>query len=267
MENTPASYEILRIDLRKNPEQIHLLEQAYNEIYLAAFPIAEERQTLEYMKNCLRLETGAPREYVFVAAGTNLGDPSKARIDALGIGIYYKEAQTALMAYNAVRPGVRGLGRTMVEERLKAFNEIAVREGHELRGIFLEVNNPDKAVNDVMDPHKRIAAFRKWGAEIIPIDYTQPPLSPDTGKCDDLLLLNYPTPAGLRPSAKDTLAFLREMYIACGKTPPDEDPDFARMKKQLLSPAFNRTARDSRGTAPVRARRRTPSKDLRSNAR
>jgi hypothetical protein len=255
-KKSDATYEVRRIDLKKNPEHIHLVEQAYNEIYLSAFPIAEERQTLAYMRECLHLEPDAPRDYIFIAAGTDLDDPSKAKVDALGIGIYYKKAQTALLAYNAVRPGVRGLGRVMVEERIKAFNQIASREGHPLRGIYLEVSNPDMIDDDVMDPRKRIEAFQKWGAEIIPIDYTQPPLSPDTGKCDHLLLMNYPTVDGHRPSPEETLAFLREMYIASGKIPPETDPDFSRMKRQLLSPAFNRAASDSRRAPPQPAVRR-----------
>lgn len=239
MKTTCATYDIRRIDLKKHPEQLGLLEQAYEEIYLPAFPIPEERQTLAYLRDCLTRGLEAPREYIFIAAGKDLDIPAQANVSALGIGIYYKKSQSALMAYNAVRQGVHGLGRTMVQERLKAFDAISLREGHTLRGVFLEANDPFKVADDVMDPHKRIAKFKNWGAECIPIDYTQPPLDPTSTKYDNLILLNYPTIRGRRPSARDTIAFLQEMYIACGTASPDDDRDFQRMKKQLLSLEFN----------------------------
>lgn len=238
--------DVRRLNLKENPAQLALLEQAYDEIYLPAFPVAEERDTLDHLKECLMCDDNSSREYVFVAAGNNLDNPEQATVNALGIGIYYKKAQSGLMAYNAVRKGVRGLGRVMVDERIKAFDQVAKRDNTTLRGIFLEVNNPGKitAQEDVIDPHKRIDIFKSWGAEIVPIDYTQPPLDPKAPKCDDLLLMNYATPNGRRPSVKDTIDFLREMYAAYGDVKPENDLDFQRMRRQLLAPIFNRHVTD-----------------------
>src|ERR1700681_3273837 len=43
-------------ELQHKPEDLEILEQFYNDIYIAEFPIRDERESLQNMRNYLRLK-------------------------------------------------------------------------------------------------------------------------------------------------------------------------------------------------------------------
>lgn len=235
-EFSRRAYELITI----NPAEAghaELLREAYDDVYVPAFPIDDERQPLQVWMDRAHPDSKSSNKYVVIVAGTNLNDPETRQIEGISVGIYYGNAQVGLMAYNAIRPTCQGggLGHAMVNARIDAFQNLADSRGEDLRGVFLEVNDPAqvKAEDDSFDPAKRLAIFKKWGAQEVAINYIQPALDEDKAKFDKLKLLSYPTRDGVRPDADAVHDFLYALYKGCGYAHPEKDPDFIHMKAEL----------------------------------
>lgn len=199
---------------KDTPELFHLLEEAYNDIFVDAFPDEKARESLDKL---MRAAKGGfdKVDPVINILGENLEDPESYVIKGISIGYYYKRENVGLLAYNAIDPEHQecGLGKLMVESRIQSMQAFARAQGKELAGVFVECNDPLKvpASMDSMDPAKRIAIFEKWGARQIPIDYVQPPLEPGGYYDDNLVLLNYPI--GGKYADKDCIeSYLRGIY-------------------------------------------------------
>lgn len=223
-----------------NPESMALLAQAYNDVYMAAFPIDAERESLDSWVKSLTQEDSSSA-IVITIAGENLDDLEGRTVKALSVGYYYADTNAGLLAYNAVDPAFQGqgLGRIMVEARERAMQELAQQRGKTLGGTFVECNDPAK-INpdeDVMDPKKRIAIFEGMGARVLNIDYVQPPLQVGGEKCDTLKLLAYPNPVtGKYPTKDEVRDYLTGIYTELAEyagCPPEKNPDFIRSMKQL----------------------------------
>jgi GNAT superfamily N-acetyltransferase len=229
-----------------NPISLALLKQAYEDVYLPAFPFEEEREPLSLWLETLK-GNGSSSIVIAIIADEKTLHTAKPVIKGISVGYYYKEEDAGLLAYNAIVPRFRGqgLGSVMVEARKQALLELAQKHGKPLRGIFIECNDPAKisAVEDSIDPAVRIKMFEKWGARIIPINYVQPPLDFGAQKCSTLKLLAYPHPGtGAYPAPEAVEGFLHGIYAASAKysgCPPEKNPDYRRAVKQLrrLPPA------------------------------
>ena len=245
-EFSRCAYELITIDPSK-PGHAALLKEAYDDVYVPAFPIDDERQPMQAWVDKSHPGNPNSNKYIVIVAGSNLNDPETRRIEGISVGIYYSEAQVGLMAYNAIRPTCQGggLGHAMVDARIEAFQNLADQRGEDLRGIFLEVNDPAqvKAEDDSFDPAKRLAIFKKWGAQEVAINYIQPALDEDKAKFDKLMLLSYPTREGVRPDADAVHDFLYALYKGCGYKHPEKDADFIHMKAELYD--LNRQERES----------------------
>jgi GNAT superfamily N-acetyltransferase len=222
-----------------NPRSLELLTKAYKDVYEAAFPIDEERESLETWLGSLAGNNPAAN-IVIVVAGEGL-DTKAPVLKAISVAYYYNKQDAGLLAYNAVSPDFQGqgLGRTMVEARKAALLDIAGACGKPLGGVFIECNDPAKISReeDVMDPATRIRMFEKWGALTLPIDYVQPPLEVGSNKCDTLKLLAYPHPkTGKYPSKSEIQGFLNGIYTELAKysgMKPAENPDYINSIGQL----------------------------------
>ncbi len=231
-------HEVLAV-APNDPHAMRLLEDAYKDIYEPAFPLEEERESLETLIDNMSGKNPVSQAVVLLA-GENLNTDTPTT-KGISIGYYYFDAAVGLMAYNAIRPEYRnaGLGKVMVIARNRALAELADKRQERLRGVFLECNDPDKikAEDDSLDPATRISIFTKWGARVIPFDYVQPPLEPSGEKCRTLKLLNYPHPeTGVYPETDDVKAFVTSIYMdsaAYLNTPVRQDPDYIRMMDQL----------------------------------
>ena len=203
---------------------IALMRRAYHDIYEPAFPIADERDSLEKIETRLKAPVNGVKR-VILLAGKNLKDPDaeKANLAAIGIAYFYSSTGAGLLAYNAVAPDLQGggFGKMMVQGRIKGLQELAVESGQELQSVIIEVNNPAKVrpEDDSMDPAKRIALFEKWGAKVIPVDYVQPALGPGLEKSRNSLLMAYPL-NGAYPTGDQVGAFVTGIWKA-------HDPNFA----------------------------------------
>jgi hypothetical protein len=247
---------------KDRPELLHLLDEAYNDIYLPAFPDAKERESLEKIRAAVDGKFDKIQIVVNIL-GENLEDKENYVIKGLSIAYYYENQNVGLLAYNCIHPDHQegGLGKLMVVSRIEALQECAKKNGKELAGVFIECNDPFKVSEDMdsMDPKKRVEVFKKWGARQVPIDYVQPPTSPDGYYCDTMILLNYPVDG--KYADKETCeAFLRGIYrdfrteqIQLGDEKisrtvhADDDHYFREMKKQLDAAVF---ANDNKAEEP-----------------
>ncbi len=232
--------EVIQIDFSV-PSHRKLLQRAYKEVYMPAFPIEEERTPLGlWMK---RLEDNGPDvqfRYAIFVAGDNLQSADTCTLKGLSVGIYYREAQAGLMDYNAVAPSARGqgLGKVMVELRRKAFYDMAEEAGHELRGIYLEINDPEQvnAHEDSYSPEAREKLFKKWGALHIPINYIQPAITPGQIPFERIKLMCYPLDNPDIPTFSDVGRFINALHH--GK----KGPDYQTTMNSLVALSFKDAA-------------------------
>ncbi|MDE1151123.1 MAG: hypothetical protein PW788_01180 [Micavibrio sp.] len=244
---------------KETPQLMHLLEEAYNDIYLPAFPIDDERESLDKFKRAINGDFDKVKVVINIL-GENLEDPKNYVIKGMSVGYYYEGQNVGLLAYNAISPKHRekGLGKLMVDSRISSMQQMARDNGHaELGGVFIEVNDPFKVSPDMdsMDPSKRVTIFKEWGAKQVPIDYTQPPVSADGYYCDSLLLMNYPVEG--KYADKGTIEnFLRAIYrdyrtekvasaggdVTTRVIRAEDDYYFQKMKKQLDGAAVDSKA-------------------------
>jgi GNAT superfamily N-acetyltransferase len=196
-------------------KSLRLLEKAYKEVYETAFPIDEERESMDVWLRNLKGQNPSVNIVVLIA-GDKL-DTKHPVIKAISVAYYYNKYDSGLLAYNAVAPEFQGqgLGRTMVEARQIALLDVAKSKGRKLGGVFIECNDPAKIKpeDDVMDPATRIKMFERWGARVLPIDYVQPPLGAGRKKCASMKLLAYPHPVtGKYPTNSEIKDFVNGIY-------------------------------------------------------
>lgn len=216
--------------------QEELIRAAYEQVYLPAFPIPEEREPVETWLAALARPDGDCRVLVTVL-GEGLSRPQQRRIDGIGVCNFFPRSGTGLLAYNAVRKSMRGkgLGRRLVKMRAEGLLDMAAHLGVPLNGIFLECNDPARVPTrkDSMDPARRLRIFKRWGARQIRLDYVQPALGPGQAPCRDLCLLVYPHPqSGTVPRAESIAGFIADLYRSCGAATVN-NPDYTRMMDQL----------------------------------
>jgi GNAT superfamily N-acetyltransferase len=221
-----------------NPKSLALLARAYKDVYEAAFPQPEERESLAtWLAN---LKEAKQTKSIISILGDNL-DTDHPTIKSLTVGYYYEQQDVGLLAYIATAPHYQGqgLGRVMNEANTVALVQHAQDKGTQIKGIFFEVNDPAKIKpeDDVMDPAKRIAMYQKWGAIMLPIDYIQPPLEKGVAKCETLKLMAYINPVtGQYPSKDAIKAYITGIYTELASfagCAPKDNPDYIKIIKQI----------------------------------
>lgn len=224
------------VNITKNtPQHFHLLEEAYREIFIPAFPDPDERESLQQIMEAIHEKV--PNLVMAVnILGENLNDPQKAVVKGIGIAEYYEDASVGLLAYNAIDPKYRekGMGKILVQSRIDTMKKFAKERGKKLRGVFIDVRDPSKATpaKGDFDPQLRVDIFTKWGAKKVPMDYVMPPLNKSSDYCDTMMLMNYPVD-GLYAEKDAIRDCLSAMYRRCNIKQPEQDYFFRRMAKQL----------------------------------
>lgn len=229
---------MLILDLSSSQSE-DIIREAYEQVYLPAFPIPDEREPVESWLSALDRPGDVYRVIVSVL-GRDLHDPAQRRIHGIAVSNLFLESGTALLAYNAIRKSKRGkgLGHTMVRMRIDGLLKLAEQIDTPLNGVFLECNDPARVSGkqDSMSPAQRVRIFKRWGAREIPVSYVQPALGEGQDKCRDLCLLAYPHPVnGLYPDGDAVHGFLYDLYRACNIAVPEDDPDYARMVGELAT--------------------------------
>lgn len=121
---------------------------------------------------------------------------------------YYPECNVIEPIYFVVMKNYRnhGIGK-------KLFNSV-VNEYENINHLIFEVDDPQKVKTEesAMDPTQRLNMYLKWGFNIIPINYIQPPLSEDKDWENNLLLLHK----GEILTKDELKSFLKYFYLYLG---------------------------------------------------
>src|SRR5271154_4680256 len=164
-------------ELQHKPDDLEILERFYNDIYVAEFPIRDERESLQNMRNYLRLKASGwyGKNNYHILMGFSDGNPvAGAFFD------YLDEPNSAVMEFLVVSHELRGTGcgRRLLEETERLVANDAQMLGREgLDCIVAEMNDPFKQSKDSMDPFIRAAIWDGWGYRRVDFPYIQPALS------------------------------------------------------------------------------------------
>lgn len=228
------------IDLRETRDQ-GLLEQVYNQLYLACFTDPNEQEELEqYRERLFDNQKPSPQPKThFLVLGERLADPATRVIHGMMICEFYRQSCCGLLTYLAVVPGSRrkGYGGQLVSRAIEIMADDCAETGG-LRAVFAETHDPSlvDAAREVISPRVRIEVLQKIGAHRVPIRYVQPSLRPGTEPLRNLILLAFkPDPSQTADvAAADLIAFLDEFYRALGIARPAKNADFLASKTDAL---------------------------------
>jgi len=240
-------FEYEYIDMRYNYDAA-LLKKFYDELMVPTFGIFEdELEDIEIWQEQLEKQDKAVFN-LHVLIVFEKGDKDRKIIGGSACE-YYPQSNSGLLTYFAVRPEWqrRGVGRFLVTNVLASVDKDAKSHGKKgCDAVFLETNDAEKvsAEKDVMDPKIRHKILIQLGFSILNFNYVQPALSPDQGKCSDLLFCVHnsflrldskdPSVTGLDPAP--LAAFVREFFIVLmGEGVLATDPDYNNMVKELAS--------------------------------
>lgn len=223
-------------ELSHRADDLELLERFYEQIYLAEFPIRDERESLQNMKNYLRLraEGWYGRNNYHVLLGLCGGAPAAgAFVD------YLDEPNSATLEFLAVSRALRGggFGRQLldeIEKRVAADAAALGKPGMDV--IVAEMNDPFRESKDSMDPFVRTAIWDRWGYRRLDFPYVQPALSKDKASVDNLVLIAKPCRpefnSGL-PATKVRDILRNYMRWAMRIERPENNPEYQHMSRYL----------------------------------
>jgi hypothetical protein len=209
-----------------------LLEQAYNELLIPAFPSTDEREPLESLKARLENKPPPPQPKTHVLLwGCDWQQANESRVNGVLIYEVYRRSNLGLITYMAVREELRGLGigREIFRQAQRRFNRDQPGSC-----LLAEVHNPKMVIAEAetMNPIERLRFFGSLGGKLIPFQYVQPPLSHQGKKVNSFLLLAFPRCDKLL-NAKKLILFLEEFYEALSIDRPWMNPDFKSMVDEL----------------------------------
>lgn len=213
-KNGGETIEFIRIS-HECQQSIALLRLAYDTVYVPAFPIESERDSLDLWDK--QLSGDDPQTKLgLIIAGKHL-KTQNPEIYALSAVNFFPEHQVGLMRYNVVTPAARknNLGSIMVSLRKEMLLNMAHEENLNLQGIFVHCNDPERISkeDDVIDPALRIAIFEKMGAIRVPVKCILPPLLENEPVCDFMILMAYPHPlTGTYPSKSAIISHMKAIY-------------------------------------------------------
>jgi hypothetical protein len=215
-----------------------LLEAVHRDLFLPNFPDPDEQEGPDDWRPRLWEDPPPPQpeQHAFVA-GTHLGSDARRALAGFAFVERYRESGCALLSYIAVESSQRrhGLARKLFGLALGSAKEAAQRDGRPVRATFAEIHDPWRVnqADEVIDPADRASIMERLGAWRVPISYVQPALDENSKRSDRLMLVAFP-PAGERAVDADAVkAFLSEYFRALGIEKPADDPDLARMEKEL----------------------------------
>ena len=171
-------------------DDIETLARFYRETYVAQFPIADERESLENMTEYLRRKTSGwyGRNNYHIVLGFHDGRPQAGSITD-----YLAEPNAGVIEFLTIADSLRqhGRGRQLLEATEQRLAEDAARSGRALDCIVAEMNDPFKpgGAADSLDPFTRAAIWDKWGYRKLDFPYIQPALSREQAPVTGLLLL------------------------------------------------------------------------------
>ena len=169
------------------------LETLYSEVLTPSFP-ADELHTLEILRRALDDGSGP----IVIA------EDEDGKMLGCAIGEWEPEPRVVLLAYLAVRPGLRGggIGGPLLEAAITGWRE---RFGPCL--ILAEVEDPDYFEGSEAhgNPKARWRFYQRRGARALDIPYFQAALRPGLSRVPHLMLVVLDTDPKFHGTAPDTV--------------------------------------------------------------
>ncbi|MFH1786113.1 MAG: GNAT family N-acetyltransferase [archaeon] len=187
-------------------EDSDLLTEFFNSVYVAAFPDENERESLEFFIENLKMRS-EPEKKIKVIKNVfhplEEEAPAKKRFHVL-VAMHQKRVVGGVVFdfmgcdedicfgtvwWTVVRPEYRchGIGTKLTENAIKVLKKDAKTLGYEnFDGLIGEINNPEKMTHeelkcDTMDAHERISFWRHRGYRLIKgFDYVQLTSDPES---------------------------------------------------------------------------------------
>lgn len=236
-------FEIVEILDLRNAQDNDLLIR-FHSLYLSAFPIEQERESIEVWKSLLWHEDSGPPDPKFhlLVVGRYLKDRARREVYG-GVTLeYYRQSRCGFIGYLVVAPQYRqrGLARLLMEKVVNTFTQDSLGAGVLLRAVFGETHGPRliESDEDSMPPVERIGILDRLGARWIDIPYVEPEVNPGRGKPRSMILLVFWIPRQNQDFIECSIvkAFLREFYrCSHGTQNPEEDPDMKMMEESLAT--------------------------------
>lgn len=199
----------------------------YDEIYRAAFPIADEAEDPTIWLPLIA-DVRAPPSPIVNLVLAIADDRAPQDIDAAALlgGVifeYFQVSKAALATYLCIKPEMRGHG---VAGFLLAcaLDIIKAQAKGSAVPLFAEAENPMEQVDTAVRASaiRRLPILSRLGFRRLPIKYRQPALGPGKQPLDNLAFLVFTggKPASVKLST--LRAFMREFYASLGAGEPDE---------------------------------------------
>jgi GNAT superfamily N-acetyltransferase len=229
---------LVMIDISDEGEDLERLTRFYDELYEAGFPDPNERESLENMKEYLRLKRrgwyGSNNYHIILSFD---GD----RPVAASVSDYLAIPNCGVIEFLLVDESLHGtgIGRMLHDATLEALGADARCNGRSgVGGIVIELNDPFRVAprEDNFDPFERASIWGRWGYGRLCFPYAQPALSDEQKPVTCLLLAMKPIAPGLRHEVSPSLVcdILREyMRWAMRIDDPEANANFIEMKQFL----------------------------------
>ncbi len=193
----------MRILQKAEAERLDLVRRLYPEVLAKSFSAEELGEPWE--------GDHAPSGLLMVA-----WDEVTGSVLGCAVGETYARSRTLLIAYLAVRPGMRGEGvgsalMQAVRERWFDANTLA----------FAEIDDPrhHEAHDGYGDPWARLRFYERFGVKALAAPYFQPSVGPGFPREYHVMLCRVPCLRGSSPEAgvsgARVRAFVREYFTAC----------------------------------------------------
>ena len=230
-------------DLTTSAADLSRLSRFYESLFIAGFPDADERESLENMIQYLYArESGwyaaeGPKNSYHIVLAEQGG-----RIVGAIVADYLAIPNVGVVEFLLVAEECRSqkLGSRLHEYVVSLLRHDAHNAGYaEVDGVVIELNDPFQvpAHTDNMDPFVRTRIWGKWGYQCLNFPYVQPALSEDQQPVTCLILALKPTSSRWKhsvpsPTARDIV----HEYIkwAMRITDPAENMDYQNMHRALM---------------------------------
>jgi GNAT superfamily N-acetyltransferase len=216
------------------------LGRFYRDLYVAAFPDADERESLANMAWYIRRKAegwyGPNNFHVLVAEidGRPIGGSVSDYLAGPNAGVIE-------FLFTRAEEQARGYGSALLQATERALQDDARRAGTApLFAIVAEMNDPFRRppTRDNMDPFERAAIWGHWGFAKLDFPYVQPALSPRKKPVRSLALVARLSadPKAAHADARWVRAVVREYMRWAMRIPqPARNPQFRAMARRLAA--------------------------------
>ena len=198
-----SQQQTLLLESMKESFDLEVLTQFYDELMIPNFPLEEERDDLEdwllYLDPANQpqrdeeAEDGPSMDVLILRASSP--DGSSAIIGGIAFE-YYPQARAGLLSYMVVSSDYRRLGilaalHPVFCHALQGLHQEATQTSTDISAILAETNTTTAGDVPEAVARKRHEILYKLGYRLLEFPYVQPPLAPDVGSFDDIMLLVF----------------------------------------------------------------------------